>query len=385
MVLTLFLVACAGQDELAPRSDTDADTDTDTDTDADADTDADTDTDADGGSDTDADTDATGDTGPAVVGTVSLVVGQAHVGRTLRSCDVGTSWLDDVSEDPDLACWALDYLPDCDHREDTARGIAYGDGAFVATFGWGEPGGLVRSEDGIVWEEVLPGTTGAGVAYGQGTFVVGDWTPWRSADGGRTWEQLPWASDTNVRFVDWVDADGGRFLMFSDGNLRVSDDLGDTWVIPTTEAGCGSGAWFLFAGGAAYGDGQLVIVGGDGTTCRSRDDGSTFQRVAGPAAYEISTRPLWTGSSFEVWSQGQVHRSADGDGWVSEALVPANLVLDSVVRTSQGMYVGIGGRYDGQRAWWSADGRTWTEASDFVGGHPGVALAVGEVDASHCR
>jgi len=363
LLIVMGLWACTGEDDEVPSGEGDADTDVDADSDADADADTDTDT--------------------GTPGVVSLVVGQAHVGRTLRSCDAGDTWLDDVSADGSLECWAQDYLPDCDHREDTARGIAFGDGAFVATFGWGYPGGLMRTEDGVVWEEVLPDVTGAGVAYGQGAFLVGDWAPWRSTDGGESWEQLDWASDSNVRYIDWVDADGGRFLMFSDNNLRVSDDLGDSWTIPTTEAGCGTGAWFLFAGGAAYGDGNLLILGGDGTTCRSQDDGASFQAVAGPAVYELSTRPLWSGTHFEVWSSGQVHRSVDGDGWVSESLVPS-IDLDSVVRTEDGLYVGIGGRYDGQRAWWSADGTTWTEASAFVGGHPGIGLAVGEVDATMC-
>src|SRR5690606_6858809 len=84
---------------------------------------------------------------------VPLFVAQGHLGRTVISCDGGQSWTADQSNDAEAQCWSgPDDEPDCDHDPGAGRGIVFADGWFVATFGWGPPGGIVRSRDGVAWE-----------------------------------------------------------------------------------------------------------------------------------------------------------------------------------------------------------------------------------------
>lgn len=304
-------------------------------------------------------------TGTTTSGTGDVVfVAQGHVGRTLVSLDRGRTWVHDQSADPTLECWADNWLPDCDHREDSARGLAAGDGVVVATFGWGAPGGLVRSEDGQAWETVFADSTAAGVAWGNGVFLAGDWLPKRSTDGGRTWEELGWVVDFNVRRTVFVEAGGGRFLLANDGPLVVSADAGDTWTTPPSPAGCGNDV--MFTGGIAYGNGVIVGVSGDGTACRSVDDGASFE-PAGPVGAWLSSRLVFDGSQFVVFSPGSVHTSVDGQSWSTAALA-GGLTLDAVAH-ADGSWVGVGGWYADQRWWHSDDGHTWTQATG-PGGHP---------------
>jgi len=321
----------------------------------------------------------TADTGAAA----ELVVGQGHLGRMVRSA--GTDGFDhDMSTDDTLVCWgSVDNEPDCDHRDDTARGLGFGQGWFVSTWGWGAPGEITRSQDGITWETVHSGTTAAGIAYGEGAaypdgvFLAGDWAPLRSTDDGATWTPLSWAVDANPRGITHVDAGGGRFLLFNDGPLRVSADAGDSWTIPPAPAGCGVGPEFLFAGGAAYGDGTLLVVSGDGTACRSTDDGASFTPAEAVGAW-LSARVRWVGDRFEVFSPGQRHTSTDGLQWSTEATVPA-VTLDAVTALADGTRVGIGGWYADQQAWSSTDGVHWSPVA-FTGGHPVTALVAGRPD-----
>ena len=92
-----------------------------------------------------------------------MFVAQGDVGRTAVSYDDGYSWIGDESDDAAVVCFTDGT--DCDHHSGAARGLAFGDGWFLATFGWGTPGGIRRSADGIAWEPVLTGTTFGGIAY----------------------------------------------------------------------------------------------------------------------------------------------------------------------------------------------------------------------------
>lgn len=323
-------------------------------------------------------TGSTGSGTPSTQTGTPMFVAQGHVGRTVVSCDDGNSWVADQTGDPSIECWGDNWLPDCDHRFDSARGIAYGDGWFVATFGWGEPGGIFRSRDGVTWEETNAGSTGAGVAYGNGTFLVGDWMPYRSTDGGATWEQLPWVVDYNIRRTFFVDVGGGRFLLSNDGPLVVSSDAGDTWDWPSTPAGCGTN--MMFSGGFAYGNGVVVGVTGDGQTCVSTDDAASFTAGGSVNTYWLSSRLLFDGSRFVAWSPGVMHTSTDGQTW-ADTPVDGGLTLDAVSVSDGGVYVGVAGWYAEQTFYRSTDGITWTPVAGS-GGHPIYEIVFGVGDSS---
>ena len=324
----------------------------------------------------------TGDTDTDVDPTdqgVPMFIAQGHVGRTSISCDDGNTWVADQSNDDDLRCWSDNWEPDCDHSPDSARGIAYGDGVFMATFGWGYPGGLFRSVDGVRWDETYPGSSAAGMAYGNGVFIAGDWSPLRSVDAGLTWTRdddfyVPY----NVRRTSFVEAGGGRFLLLNDGPLLMSSDDGVSWYQPPAPAGCGTNV--MFNGGAAYGNGALVIVAGDGPTCVSTDDGATFTAGAPVDVYGwLTSRLLFNGTEFVVWGNGLMYTSPDGQSWSETAV--SGVELDAVAQSEDGTYVGVGGWYDGQNFYRSTDGVSW-QAIGGYGGHPVFDLTFGIGQAS---
>jgi hypothetical protein len=151
---------------------------------------------------------------PAPPGSVPRFVAQGHMGRTIVSCDDGLSWVADRSLDREgdhyvcdvidpAVCWVdgmgCNFLDngacvpkatqcDCDHHPGAGTGIAYGNGWFVATWGWGPKGSVRRSQDGVSWQEVLSDTSFGGMAFGLDRFMAGDRQPRRSLDDGASWD-----------------------------------------------------------------------------------------------------------------------------------------------------------------------------------------------------
>ncbi len=332
---------------------------------------------------------AGGQGGSAPEGT-AMFVAQGHLGRTTLSCDGGHSWVADQSNDDAARCWEPpNSLPDCDHDPGAGRGIAHGEGWFVATYGWGPPGGVERSRDGVTWETVISGTTFGGVAHdGASTFVAAGNTPQRSTDGGATWTELPYAGlSYPIRRFGYVPHDGGRWIIVADGNggreIAVSSDAGDSWTFPEIPAGCGAAV--QTDGGIAYGNGVIVIVGGDGVACRSTDGGDSWTTTS--FAGSISSHLLWTGSQFVVWSPGQLHASSDGESWTSTDITPA-LTIGPAAVSDDGVFVAVRGGwqvwYEDQAFYRSEDGISWEVLApgSFAGSHPIRDIAFGHVDAA---
>ncbi len=320
-----------------------------------------------------------GSGGPA---TVPLFVAQGHYGRTTISCDDGQSWVADQSNDDDVFCWQEpDNLPDCDHDPGAGRGVTWGDGWFVATFGWGPPGGLRRSQDGVSWQETLTGTTFAGVAFGNGVFLAGSNRPQRSTDAGATWTELdPVGLGSNARRFGFADVAGGRFVIAADNStIAVSADQGDTWTLPTVPPGCGDN--IQTRGGIAAGSDTILVLGGDGNACTSTDGGENW--VLNTVGDTMTSHLVWTGSEFVAWSQNAKHASSDGITWTATPTSPAGLGLGPATVSTDGVFVAVTGAwrawYDQQQFFRSTDGVSWTAlaAGSFQGGHPIRAMSVG--------
>ncbi len=311
-----------------------------------------------------------------------LFVAQGHFARTTISCDGGESWIANQSTDDAARCWSDNGQPDCDHAPGSARGMTFGEGWFVATFGWGPPGAISRSRDGVSWEAVTDDTTFAGVAYGDGVFVAGNFAPSRSTDGAETWAELPWAVNQNVRRTAFVDVAGGLFVMATDGPLLFSDDRGDSWWEPTSvPSGCGHN--IMFSGGIAFGNDTILVLGGDGLACRSTNGGQTFE--ATDLGVEVTSDLLFDGTHFLAWSSGNLHQSTDGETWSTTAL-SENLRLGAVARGDDGTLVAVNGGwqvwYEQQTFYRSADGIDWEllGAASYTGSHPIFDIAFGRVD-----
>jgi hypothetical protein len=356
---------------------------------------------------------APGDAGTA---RVPVFIAQGEGGRTTLSCDDGRTWVGnrswDLQGDPlvcgstqAIACYTdtCSYLINgtcqqrtcCNDTPDNAKGIAYGGGAFVATWGWGSPGAVRRSTNGLDWTTTLPDDTFGGVAYGSGHFVVSSRFPFLSGDGV-SWDAGQTANYVyngmelwSVRSFAYSEYGGGRFVGVASGNgldVMVSSDDGDTWWQPTVlPAGCGNGVGDY--GSIVSGNGVIVMVGEDGNACRSEDGGKTWS-VAPTGAAQVLSRGVWTGSEFMFWGDDAYRlTSADGATWTKTAMLTP-LRLGPVARSPGGTLVAAGPSvytgYAQQKFWRSTDGLTWDALppGSFVPSHPIFHIAFGYVDPS---
>jgi hypothetical protein len=339
-------------------------------------------------------------------GTVSLFVAIGHVTRSIVSCDDGRTWVANRSDNDEIRCFTSapdGGSADCDHRYGAGRGIAWTPRAgFVGNWGWGDPGVIRRSPDGVTWTVVDRGANFASMVVGRdGTLFAASRSGKVSRTDGATWTAAGTANLTangmpvwNVRRAGAGGSGAGVYVVVADSNTAmVSSDL-STWRAPQTyPASCGAN--IQWEGGVASGNGVLVILGGDGVACRSTDDGVTW--TAHPTGGAIDARLLWTGTEFVTWgtvaNQRRMLRSPDGMTWTTTpttlrrngAPVAGNgPLIGSVARGPTGTFVAVNGGwqtwYASQRFYRSADGVTWDELpmGAFVGSHPITHIVSGE-------
>ena len=320
--------------------------------------------------------------GGAHPGLIPMFVAQGHVGRTMISCDRGATWVANHSDDDSVVCFANGA--DCDHSPGAANGVTWGDGWFHGTFGWGQPGSVRRSHDGVTWEKVVNDTTFGGMAFGNGKVLAGSPAPRLSADDGVTWTTLDPVplSIYNIREVAFAPHATGRFVLVgNDGDNRqiaISSNDGKAWDLPTIPDACDVS--FYRAGGIAYGNGVLLVTDGGAHVCRSVDGGATW--TAGDLGGGIESQLVWTGKEFMGWGGGTLRRSVDGVSWTSQPISP-NVNIGSAAVSDDGAFVAVGGGWDTwyakQKFFRSDDGVTWQElpAGSFVGSHPITAMTFG--------
>jgi hypothetical protein len=310
-----------------------------------------------------------------------MFVAQGHVGRTMISCDRGATWVANRSDDDSVVCFANGV--DCDHNPGAANGVAWGDGWFYGTFGWGQPGSVRRSHDGVTWEKVVNDTTFGGMAFGNGKVLAGSRNPRLSADDGVTWTELAEVplSIYNIREVAFAAHATGRFVLIgndAERQIAVSSDDGKGWDLPAVPDGCDIS--FYRSGGIAYGNGVLLATDGGAHVCRSVDGGATWS--AGDMGGGIESSLLWTGKEFMGWGGGALRRSVDGVSWTSQPISP-NVNIGSAAVSDDSAFVAVGGGWDTwyakQKFFRSDDGIAWQElqTTSFVGSHPITAIAFG--------
>lgn len=324
------------------------------------------------------------ETGPPPAQDVAVFLAQGHYGRTTISCDDGKTWVQDRSEDDSARCF-VDGL-DCDHNAFAGRGIAWGDGQIVLTWGWGQPGSLVRSADAAEFTTVLADAPNfADVAFGNGRFVANNGTTRISDDGGKTWQDGgALGIDINTRAIEFVPQGGGTFIVTGEsGDQRaiVRSPDGVTWT-PASQRPPECGAYVL---GIAHGNDVTVVVSGNGFICRSPDAGDTWTQVA--VSEGFSSPPVWTGAEFFVYAGNVLHRSATGEVWTSEPLLPMSTSIGQVARSPEGTFVAANDGwmtwYEQQRFFRSTDGKNWEQLPPeaYVGSHPIYFMAHGTVPA----
>ena len=315
-------------------------------------------------------------------GKVPAFLAQGHLGRTTISCDGGRTWTHNHSIDDAQRCF--EGMLDCDHSENAGRGIAFGSGWFVVTWGWGHPGTVQRSSDGVTWETVMTNSpTFADLAFGNGTFVA-DASPTRVSTDAKTWASGgPLGFNINYRSIDFIDHDGGRFIVTGESGdqraIATSKD-GKTWQAATDRpAECGS-----YYRGIAYGAGTAVLASGSGHICYSKDGGDTWKLVKldtalGPAVLRADTE-------FMLYNGSKRYHSADGVTWQNDTISPSNIQIGPAARSPDGIIVAANDGwmvwYEKQKFFRSTDGKTWDvlPAGSFVGSHPIYFMSFGYVD-----
>lgn len=371
--------------------------------------------------------DSTGDSsgGESSTGTASggvpVFFGAGDVGRTTFSCDLGESWEGnrsfDLEGDDDVcgevqpitcyddasgcqflngdACQATGNNCDCDHHPGAVQGIAYGDGWWVATWGWGPPGSVRRSQDGMTWETVVDGTTYGGLAYGNGTFMVGSRNPRVSSDGGATWtdaapadfEAANGETIYNLRQLAFAPAHGGHFVAIATSgdnrDILISSDEGASWWRPAERPD----ACLQSNRGILSSDDTIVLLGSGGDACTSDDGGQTWTTHAvgadGPG--------VWDGEQFWWWGNGMAYTSTDGQQWSSEAMTPSLGLGTVAVDPSSGTFVAVRGGwqnwYDRQEFYRSADGVNWEvlDGGAFEGSHRIRHIAFADSESGVCE
>lgn len=363
-------------------------------------------------------TTGSGGGGGAPDGKVPMFVAQGGVGRTTVSCDDGHTWIGDHAWDSDAdpmmcstqqsaVCYesTCSYkvgdecvqMSCCDHAPDVAKGVIWGGGQFVATWGWGQPGAVRRSKNGIDWTTTHPNDSFGGLAYGGGRFVLASRSPFWSTDGA-AWT----ASDT----ADFQNADGstmwsvrrfayasyqgeGRFVAVASGDtdrdMLVSSDGGQSWWRPSVIPDDCANEVSTY-GGIVSGNDVIVIVDMQANACRSTDGGQTWS-VAPTGLGQILSHGVWTGSEFWFWGDdGYRASSPDGATWtITPMTTPTR--LGPVARSDAGTLVAVGNvwqGYDQQSFFRSTDGLAWEEleAPAFAPSHPIFYLSYGYGDAS---
>ncbi len=140
------------------------------------------------------------------------------------------------------------------------------------------PQGLVQAgdADGVAWESVLPGTSFAGIMYGNGRVMAAGGTPSISLSQGAAGSWVNGGS-LNVGIVTrhgaFFSAGAGRFMLMLDGLVKISDN-GASWVTTQTPSGCADSALSILAH-----DSTAVMLKYGGQACVTRDRGNTWSMV----------------------------------------------------------------------------------------------------------
>jgi hypothetical protein len=312
--------------------------------------------------------------------TYPTFVAIGYEGRTTISCDDGKTWIANRSDADGVRCFDP---TDCDHDGHAGNGLAYGNGWFVANFGWGQPGNVRRSRDGVKWDVVDTGSNFNGMTFANGRFYAAARSGKLSLDDGATWVAAGLADFTygggqtawNVRTSAWI---GTGFFLVADGPTAGFSADGTSWTQMTNVPSGFVMGW----SGIVTAGGVSVLVSANGVAYRSADQGKTW--TSSPVG-EVTSRMIHDGTQFMVWGPGTLYRSKDGTTWTSTptkiteggiASGSGGPTLGPVERSPGGTFVAVNNGwqqwYEKQRFYRSTDGITWESlpSGAFTPSHP---------------
>ena len=305
----------------------------------------------------------------------NLVVGGLS-GDTLVSGNLVVGGLKDVFADHNYVWTSRISAADL-----TWRGIAYGNGVFVAVANSGSGNRVMTSPDGITWtiRQSVNDNQWVGVGYGNALFVVVSltgtndrimtspdgitWTS-RTSPANLLWRSVVWGND---RFVAVASNGTGA------DRVMTSTD-GITWTLQTAAAAL---SWQS----VTFGDGLFVAVASDGVGNRvmTSPDGITWDSRQSAADNSWNSVTWGNGLFAAVSSTGAGNRvmtSPDGITWTSRQSAADNSWFG--VAYGYGYFVAVSNSGSGNRAMISTDGITWTIMSTGPTNRNWRAVAYGD-------
>jgi photosystem II stability/assembly factor-like uncharacterized protein len=250
----------------------------------------------------------------------------------------------EISEQEELDIVYAEHLPLAAHSLllDVLRIPGHG---FVAV---GERGHVVRSPDGVTWEqaEVVPTRSTLTTV----TISMGDGRLWAaghdsviitSGDFGNTWTRQFFDPDRQQPVMDVKFFDDHRGLAIGAYGLALStDDGGKQWQ----EALVNEEEWHNNAL-LDMGDGRLMVAGEAGFTYRSTDAGQTWETIEMP--YPGSMFGIVEGANgcaIVFGLRGNVQESCDfGDTWVELATGTEASIAGATLDNGINVFVGNSG------------------------------------------
>lgn len=329
---------------------------------------------------------------------VGVFVASGHMARTVISCDDGRTWIHDQSANNAARCW-VDGDPnyvECDHTPYSGVGLEYNDDWFFASFGWGFPGSLRRSQNGRQWQVTRNDTTASGLAYVNSILFLNWQNGFRSLDQGTTW--MPVAS-RELQSLSFPTVSRVNSLMIATGRddraqrFAISRDQGATWTLPSNM----QSGWIKKVAGNAS---RIVAIGHNGSTisysATSTDNGVSWVIREQSVRSVLWEQLVFDGEKFISWGNGQRWISFDGLNWMGQPFVVENIgnqgfngpiQYNPTTKTLVMITNNWGNYYNNQKAYRSVDGGlTWTllNAVAFRGGHPIKYIVFGNADISAC-
>lgn len=298
-----------------------------------------------------------------------VFLAQGYGKRLVVSCDAGRTWSFEIPGSGS----------DADHDVGSPHGVIWGNGVFVAFWGWGTPAVVEHSTNGKDWVQgKYSGNSLSEPMFEGGYFAAGGGHVGASSKDGDTWsavrDHLSVGDGGIVRAYGsgllngkpaFVGAGAGRYVQSQDNGITFQPGMGPVACADNLnhESGDIRGA----------GDGQLFIVTNPGQVCRSTDGGKTWVSRTAIANGGI-TDVLWAGGMLSAFAGTRVSRSADGGRWASTNLtVPGNVPLAHVGYAADGPNAGVwvAANTNGSQFFHSMDGVTWTRAG---GGRAGANI-----------
>ena len=319
-----------------------------------------------------------------------IFIAAGHGMNIVVSRDDGKTWQQSFMGRPcgDHGYWAV------------WNNIAYTEGVFAVAAGWGAPGTVIATDDGVNWKHLTSGKTTVGRKGSKpydmsttmqfigvnGSFIM----PLASTpDFGNTWNVTSpygWKDDKGNKIKpdaghpSMAYGDGRVIVVGDNGPAIYSDDLGKTWkkfFIDKLEP------WERGGKSIVYHNGAFLLMKGDGQYIfRSTDKGITWKKhelgIKRPASRSYCLSIV----GDEVWATGLTSRkSKDGIIWEE---VTAKDLYGQIAASDKGTLICVSNkRYNILRS--EDNGKTWNEVYKFTPKGTGGAQGLSAVKFGYVK